>query len=77
VIEEVTKYLESVRKEARFVVIAGENLLFMKWLNETAPILRIETEESEEPILIQSGCRGTLVEVNNQIIGIVEKFQKN
>jgi hypothetical protein len=27
--------------------------------------------------LIQSGCRGTLVEVNNQIIGIVETFRRN
>jgi len=48
--------------------VSGKRKKGGQWLNETAPILRIETEESEEPILIQSGCRGTLVEVNNQII---------
>ena len=43
-------------------------LKYIQWLNETGPILSITTEESEEPILIQSGVRGRLIEVNLRLV---------
>ena len=39
-----------------------------KWLNETAPILAITTKESEDPVLIQVGIRGHLIEVNKRLV---------
>ena len=41
---------------------------YLQWLNETAPILAITTKESEEPVLIQVGVRGHLIEVNKRLV---------
>lgn len=48
--------------------VSGKRKKGGQWLNETGPILSITTEESEEPILIQSGVRGRLIEVNLRLV---------
>ena len=43
-------------------------IFIYQWLNETAPILAITTKESEDPVLIQVGIRGHLIEVNKRLV---------
>lgn len=47
--------------------VSGKRKKGGQWLNETAPILAIVTEESAEPILLQAGVRGHLIEVNQNL----------
>lgn len=48
--------------------VSGKRKKGGQWLNETAPILSVTTEESPEPILIQAGVRGHLIETNKKIV---------
>ena len=44
------------------------DLWFFQFLQETSPILAVKVKGQEDPILIQTGVKGKLIEVNPAIV---------